>query len=115
MKNFLIACGLLLLTLLLTVCNALAVCRRTEALLTIAEQDDPETLCTELRAADNFLSLTIHHGLLEQAQQAAEDMRAYHLTDDPHSAAAYQSAKAKLILILREMQEGEKISFFNIF
>ncbi len=111
MKNFLFACGLLALSLLLTVCNASAVCRRTETLTELAAQDDPETLCAELADADSFFSLTIHHALLEQVQQAAGDMRAFHGVYDP----AYQAAKDRLLILLQELREGEKFSFFNIF
>ncbi len=111
MKNFLFACGLLALAVILTVCNAFAVCRRTETLTELVKQDDPETLCAELADADPFLSLTIHHALLEQVQQTAEDMRAYHGVSDP----SYQAAKGRLLMLLQELQEGEKFSFFSIF
>ncbi len=115
MKNFILALLLLVLSIGLTVANAVKIRHDTDYLVAIAEQDDASLLYDELLRMDTYFSLTINHTVLEQAEQAAAEMRAYRYEEGEGALADYQSAKTRLLLALHELEEGEKFSFFNIF
>lgn len=115
MKQFILAVLLLVLTIALTAANAMTIRKDISHLTKLAEQDDAEGLCDELERLDNYFSLTINHNLLEQAQQSAHAMRAYQRIDEEGAAADYRLAKENLLLLLREIEDGETCSFFNIF
>lgn len=126
MKQFILALLLLALTIGLTVANAVTIRKDVARLTELAEQDDADRLCEELERLDNYFSLTINHNLLEQAQQSAHAMRAYREiheegstgdreTGDRTAIADYRIAKETLLLLLKELEDGEKCSFFNIF
>ena len=115
MKQFILALLLLALTIALTAANAMAIRKDVAHLTELAEQDDAEQLCEELERLDNYFSLTVNHNLLEQAQQSAHAMRAYQGIDEEGAAADYRVAKENLLLLLQEIEDGEKCSFFNIF
>lgn len=115
MKQFILALLLLTLTIALTVANAMTIRKDILRLTELAEQDDADRLCEELERLDSYFSLTINHNLLEQAQQSAHAMRAYRGIDEEGAAADYRVAKENLLLLLQELEDGEKCSFFNIF
>lgn len=122
MKQFILALLLLALTIALTVANAVTIHKDVSRLTELAEQDDANGLCDELERLDNYFSLTINHNLLEQVQQNAHAMRAYQGIGEEGSAADgrvanadYRLAKENLLLLLQELEDGEKCSFFNIF
>ena len=115
MKQFILALLLLALTIALTVANAMTIRKDVAHLTELAEQDDVDGLCNELKRLDNYFSLTINHNLLEQAHQNAHAMRAYQGIDEEGPAADYRVAKENLLLLLQELEDGEKCSFFNIF
>lgn len=115
MKQFVLALLLLALTIALTVANAMTIRKDVAHLTELAERDDVDELCEELKRLDNYLSLTVNHNLLEQAQQSAHAMRAYKGIDEEGAAADYRVAKESLLLLLQEIEEGETCSFFNIF
>lgn len=115
MKQFILALLLLALTIALTVANAMTIREDVSRLTELAEQDDADRLCEELERLDNYFSLTINHNLLEQARQSANAMRAYQGIDEEGAAADYRVAKENLLLLLQELEDGEKCSFFNIF
>lgn len=117
MKQFILALLLLGLTITLTAVNAAAVRKDVAYLTSLAEQDETERLCEELERLDPFLSMTTHHALLEQAQQNANAMRAFKEIEkeDETASADYRMAKENLLLLLDEIDKGERCSFFNIF
>ena len=115
MKQFILALLLLALTIALTVANAMTIRKDVSHLTELAEQDDAGRLCDELERLDNYFSLTVNHNLLEQAQQNAHAMRAYQGIDEEGASADYLLAKENLLLLLREIKDGETCSFFNIF
>ncbi|MCH5184170.1 MAG: hypothetical protein J1E00_08350 [Oscillospiraceae bacterium] len=114
MKQFILALLLLALTVALTVANAMTIRKDVAHLTELAEQDDVDRLCEELKRLDNYFSLTVNHNLLEQVQQNAHAMRAYRGIDEMGNAD-YQMAKENLLLLLQEIEDGERCSFFNIF
>lgn len=115
MKQFILALVLLALTITLTVANAMTIQKDVSHLAELAGQDDAERLCDELERLDNYFSLTVNHSLLEQVRQNAHAMRAYRGGDEEGAVADYRVAKENLLLLLREIEDGEKCSFFNIF
>ncbi len=115
MKQFLLAVLLLALTVTLTAVNAAVVRRDVDRLSALAAQDDTERLCAELEKRDGFLSLTVHHALLEQIRQQANAMNAYRPVDEEGMQADYRSAKETLFMLLNEIRVGEKCSIVNIF
>lgn len=114
MKQFILALLLLALTVALTVANAMTIRKDVARLTELAEQDDVDRLCEELERLDNYFSLTVNHNLLEQVQQNAHAMRAYRGIDEMDNAD-YRVAKENLLLLLQEIEDGERCSFFNIF
>lgn len=115
MKQFIMALLLLALAIALIVANAMTIRKDVARLTELAEQDDADRLCEELERLDPYFSLTINHTLLEQAQQSAYAMRAYRGIDEEGAAADYRVAKETLLQLLRELEDGEKCSFINIF
>ena len=115
MKQFILALILLALTITLTVANAVTIRKDVAYLTELAEQDDVDRLCEELERLDPYFSLTMNHTLLEQARQNANAMRAYKGIDEEGPAADYRVAKETLLLLLQEIEDGEKCNFLNIF
>ena len=115
MKNFILALLLLTLTIGLTAANAYAVQTRIDRLKTLAAEDNFTALCDALSRVEPFFSLTVNHTILEQALQAAEEMRAYGESGESDAQAPYRAAKATLLSLLCEIESGEKFSFSNIF
>lgn len=115
MKQFILALLLLALTIFSTAANAMTIRKGVERLTELTERDDPDRLCEELERLDNYFSLTVNHNLLEQARQSAHAMRAYKGIDEEGAAADYRVAKENLLLLLREIADGETCGFFNIF
>lgn len=115
MRQFILALLLLALTIGLVVANAVTVRKDVARLSALAEQDDADRLNEELEQLERYFSLTVNHALLEQLQQNANAMRAYRGIDEEGPAADYRVAKEVVLLLLKEMEEGEKCSFFNIF
>ena len=110
MKNFLIALSLLLLVTAFTVGNALFVDNRMNTLISLGEQNRCEEVLEELRQYEPWLSLTVHHVLLETLQTAAEELCIYS-EDSPEHRAAME----RFLSACREVREGEKFTFFNVF
>lgn len=110
MKSFVISIMLLGFVVLFTVGNALFINSRMAVLITLGEENRCEEVLEELIRYEPLLSLSVHHLLLESLQTAAEEMCVY-----PKDTPEYLAARERFLSGCREVQAGEKFTFFNVF
>ena len=112
MRSFVISLVLLLLVVVLTAANALAMDHITDTLLDYLEKDEITEAQSYWRGHYKFMSLSTHLRPLEEADKDMEDMCVYY---EEGQTEDFEAARQRFKLALDALETGEKFTFYNIF
>lgn len=111
MKNFVIALILLILIIAFTIVNSVIITNIADKLIQMVNGDINQ-LADYWQEKYYYISISTHSAVLEEADIAISDMRAYLETE---SYEDYNAAKKRFLNAVDEIKTGEMAVLYNIF